>query len=141
MHGVGPSSFYVVYLAVNVHNFASLFFLSDYDYSDLEVNPLCPLDEPMEPSMPLRGPRPEWSVVGKINENMETILFREKFTKWPDGGKLIKMKGKDKESENGDKCEALNLSPADVAPMLADEMADANLVLEGIFFRCDLAAL
>jgi len=101
-----------------------------YDYSDLEVNPLCPLDEPMDPSMPIRGPRPEWSIIGKCNENMETILFREKFTKWPDGGKLIKMKGKDKETDAAN-TEALNLTAADVLPMLTDDMTDANLILEG----------
>jgi len=99
-----------------------------YDFSDLEVNPLCPLDEPMEPTMPMQGDRPDWSIIGKCNENMETILFREKFTKWPDGGKLIKMKGKEKEEKEA---EALNLTAADVQPMLADEMMDANLVLEG----------
>ena len=101
-----------------------------YDYTDLEVNPLCPLDEPMDPGMPMQGARPEWSIVGKCNANMETILFREKFTKWPDGGKLIKMKGKDNDNE-GKETEALNLIPADVAPMLADDMTDANLALEG----------
>ena len=83
----------------------------------------------MEPTMPMQGERPDWSIIGKCNENMETILFREKFTKWPDGGKLIKMKGKDKEEKEA---EALNLAAADVQPMLADEMMDANLVLEGI---------
>ena len=109
-----------------------LFWLG-YDYSDLEVNPLCPLDEAMDPSMPMQGPRPEWSVIGKISENMETILFREKFTKWPDGGKLIKMKGKDKEASDAstNNSEALNLIAADVQPMLEESMTDANLILEG----------
>ena len=40
------------------------------------------------------------------------------------------MKGKDKEAE-GKEGESLNLTPADVGPMLADDMTDANLVLEG----------
>ena len=84
----------------------------------------------MDPSMPICGPRPEWSIIGKCNENMETILFREKFTKWPDGGKLIKMKGKDKETDAAN-TEALNLTAADVLPMLTDDMTDANLILEG----------
>jgi len=100
-----------------------------YDYSDLEVNPLCPLDEPMDPSMPLQGQRPEWAIIGKCNDNMETILFKEKFTKWPDRGKLIQMKGKDKENEAAS--EVLNLTPADINEMLTDDLMDANLVLEG----------
>ena len=27
--------------------------------------------------------RPEWTILGKVNQNMETILFREKFANWP----------------------------------------------------------
>ena len=29
------------------------------------------------------GERPDWTVLGKVNQNMETILFREKFANWP----------------------------------------------------------
>jgi supervillin len=34
--------------------------------------------------------RPEWALLGKVNQNMETILFREKFLNWPDKSRLIK---------------------------------------------------
>ena len=27
--------------------------------------------------------RPDWTILGKVNQNMETILFREKFANWP----------------------------------------------------------
>ena len=33
--------------------------------------------------------RPEWTVLGRITSNMETILFREKFTDWPDKSRVI----------------------------------------------------
>lgn len=39
----------------------------------------------------LKGPaRPDWALLGKVNQNMETILFREKFLNWPDKSRLIK---------------------------------------------------
>ena len=33
--------------------------------------------------------RPDWTILGRINSCMETILFREKFTDWPDKSRLI----------------------------------------------------
>lgn len=43
----------------------------------------------------LGSKRPDWALFGKVNQNMETILFREKFADWPDNSRLIKVKGPD----------------------------------------------
>lgn len=47
--------------------------------------------------------RPDWALFGKVNQNMETILFREKFGDWPDTSRLIKAKGQE-ETGNAKVC-------------------------------------
>ena len=56
-----------------------------YDYSDCAV---CPVSG----ASPV-GPRPDWGILGRVGQNMETILFREKFLDWNDPTRLIKASG------------------------------------------------
>lgn len=47
--------------------------------------------------------RPEWTLLAKITQHMETVLFREKFADWPDYSRVIKLSTKKEDNkENGE---------------------------------------
>ncbi|KAJ1529946.1 hypothetical protein ONE63_006674 [Megalurothrips usitatus] len=107
-----------------------------YDYSDCDI---CPLNSATclgpqfgrkeESGMKSAKKRPLWSLIAKVTQHMETILFREKFLDWPDFTRVIQAK----EDPNKDKVvdASIDVRPCNAKEMLDSEPEDPDLLLEG----------
>uniref|UniRef100_A0A6M2DJ20 Putative actin regulatory gelsolin/villin family n=1 Tax=Xenopsylla cheopis TaxID=163159 RepID=A0A6M2DJ20_XENCH len=108
-----------------------------YDYTNCDV---CPLNvTELLGDRGMRGDdivkakksnaRPEWALIGKINQHMETILFREKFLDWPDFSRVIQCKSVDNgEEKNADA--SIDLSPCNAKAMIEMKHTLPSLKLE-----------
>lgn len=79
--------------------------------------------------------RPDWHLFGRINQNMETCLFKEKFLNWPDKSRLIKTEAKKSKSNNDDmgKLSTDVENNFDAIDMSRWPLQEPNYELEGTF--------
>uniref|UniRef100_A0A2A4K731 HP domain-containing protein n=1 Tax=Heliothis virescens TaxID=7102 RepID=A0A2A4K731_HELVI len=101
-----------------------------YNYEECHINPLNAAmyqgaREPTDPPAKASKSRPEWAILSKITQHMETILFKEKFLDWPDYSRVIKVKS----PEN--KTNSVEITPCDAEEMWSNEYQDPDLILEG----------
>ncbi|XP_063887519.1 supervillin-like isoform X6 [Scylla paramamosain] len=99
----------------------------EYDYSECDINPITPM-MPVS-NAKLQGTRPDWGLCAKLTENVETILFKEKFIDWPDLAQQSRIKEVKKELDRyvAPVCE---LQPCDAKMMLEEVPLEPDLVLE-----------
>ncbi|KPI97237.1 Supervillin [Papilio xuthus] len=105
-------------------------FNDGYNYEECHVNPLNAavyqgLRDDSSPLVKSSQSRPEWAILSKVTQHMETILFKEKFLDWPDYTRVIKVKPQENKS-NG-----VEITPCDAEEMWSNEYQEPDLVLEG----------
>ncbi|CAG4946890.1 unnamed protein product [Parnassius apollo] len=102
-----------------------------YNYEECHINPLNAAvyqgarEEATSPLVKASKSRPEWAILSKITQHMETILFKEKFLDWPDYSRVIKVKPQENKSNS------VEITPCDAEEMWSNEYEDPDLVLEG----------
>ncbi|CAH8460041.1 unnamed protein product [Heterobilharzia americana] len=60
----------------------------NYDFGQCRLNPLDPLNSHNSDILASGCKRPEWTLLGKVTEKGETVLFKEKFFDWPDTSRI-----------------------------------------------------
>ncbi|XP_059054071.1 uncharacterized protein LOC131848282 isoform X2 [Achroia grisella] len=101
-----------------------------YNYEECHINPLNAAVHQgarEESNTPIKSSsnRPEWAILSKVTQHMESILFKEKFLDWPDYSRVIKVKPQENKSNSVD------ITPCDAEEMWSNEYQDPDLILEG----------
>ncbi|XP_013190593.2 supervillin isoform X1 [Amyelois transitella] len=101
-----------------------------YNYEECHINPLNAAfyqgaREESNSAEKTQKTRPEWAILSKVTQHMETILFKEKFLDWPDYSRVIKVKPQE------NKTNSVEITPCDAEEMWSNEYQDPDLILEG----------
>ncbi|XP_063382167.1 uncharacterized protein LOC134668655 [Cydia fagiglandana] len=101
-----------------------------YNYEECHINPLNAAtyqgarEDRSSPEKTSKT-RPEWAIMSKVTQHMETILFKEKFLDWPDYTRVIQVKPQE------NKTNSIEITPCDAEEMWSNEYQDPDLILEG----------
>ncbi|KAG1662654.1 Supervillin [Nymphon striatum] len=102
-----------------------------YDYSKCDINPVYPTSQ--KESQKCCKERPDWALLCKVNQHMETILFKEKFFNWPNedakqwGGTAMTLMLVSSDSSSN---KITEMVACDVIEMINTPFPEVDLVLE-----------
>ncbi|XP_063955085.1 supervillin-like isoform X1 [Lytechinus pictus] len=102
---------------------AQLLWERGFDYSEYDVNPI----DPHDTKNMVKNERPDWTLIGKATQHMETILFRHKFIDWP----RETDSSKNGQDENQKSEKIPELVPFDAKLMIQPSREKSDLILEG----------
>ncbi|KAG5332314.1 SVIL protein, partial [Acromyrmex heyeri] len=108
-----------------------------YDYSEYTA---CPInaahmignrnsDSCTSPSAKFAKSRPEWCLLAKLTQHVETILFREKFLDWPNVTGVVKTRGRNDNTRQIDG--AIIVHPDENDDMWLPNSSSVDFILEG----------
>lgn len=108
-----------------------------YDYSEYTA---CPInaarmignrnsDSCTTPSAKFAKSRPEWCLLAKLTQHVETILFREKFLDWPNVTGVTKTRGRNDNTRQIDS--AMIVHPDENDDMWLPNSSSVDFILEG----------
>ncbi|XP_076639172.1 supervillin [Colletes latitarsis] len=104
-----------------------------YDYSECAV---CPITSASmigrrtisQTDLKSAKIRPNWCLLAKLTQHVETLLFREKFLDWPNVSGIIRVRGnKSKEQVDG----TITIETCNIDTLLEENSTPVDLVLEG----------
>lgn len=106
-------------------------FMQEYSYDMCQLSPVnfaeISGDRQVRRVVKAGSCRPEWCLIAKVTQHMETVLFRQKFLDWPD----ITVQLKDEGYPLGGDSPILDIKPVDGEALFRGEpYAEPNLVLE-----------
>jgi supervillin len=101
-----------------------------YNYSECDINPLGSNVKSEDDK------RPYWTWFTKVNQNMESVLFKDKFLDWPSISKVVKSNCLEKDSKDRDVCSDrdicsdLHLSPLNAKSLIETKLSEPDMILE-----------
>ena len=89
-----------------------------YDYSECDVNPFG------EKAAKKANKRPVWAWFMKVSQNMESVLFKDKFLNWPSTTSAVKS------TSNGKQCSKSICSEVDAKAFIDTKPPEPDMILE-----------